>query len=85
MWTANPPLKSAKEMHDVLLKDFQQDLADKRQADKISLGASKYLKRRRKRRSFSPKRKLSLKLKFLIKNLPSSAPAEKRSTVLKKK
>jgi len=34
-----PTIKISKEMHDVLLKEFQQDLVDKKQADKIALGS----------------------------------------------
>jgi translation initiation factor IF-2 len=34
-----PTIKISKEMHEVLLKEFQQDLVDKKQADKIALGS----------------------------------------------
>src|ERR1041385_8862839 len=36
---SKPTIKISREMHEVLLKEFQQDLVDKKQADKISLGS----------------------------------------------
>src|SRR6185436_1915616 len=36
---SKPTTKISREMHEVLLKEFQQDLVDKKQADKISLGS----------------------------------------------
>ncbi|MEO5673708.1 MAG: translation initiation factor IF-2 [Chitinophagales bacterium] len=36
---SKPTIKISREMHEVLLKEFSQDLADKKQADKIALGS----------------------------------------------
>jgi translation initiation factor IF-2 len=46
---SKPTIKISKEMHDVLLKEFQQDLNDKKQADKISLGASKLFEKEKEK------------------------------------
>src|SRR6185436_8858666 len=36
---SKPTIKISREMHEVLLKEFQQDLVDKKLADKIALGS----------------------------------------------
>jgi len=36
---SKPTIKISREMHEVLIKEFQQDLVDKKQADKIALGS----------------------------------------------
>ncbi len=70
-----PTIKISKDMHDLLLKDFQQDRADKLQADKISLGASKLIDKEKDKEIVFTKKKPESETEFLIKNLP---PAEKK-------
>jgi translation initiation factor IF-2 len=76
---SKPTIKISREMHEVLLKEFQQDLADKRQADKISLGSTKFSdKEKEKEITFGKKKseKSEPEAEVLVKNLP---PAEKKA------
>ncbi|MBX7108739.1 MAG: translation initiation factor IF-2 [Chitinophagales bacterium] len=73
---SKPTIKISKEMHNLLLRDFSQDRADKLQADKISLGSKIFEKEKEKEAVVTPRKKTEPDAEVLIKNLP---PADKKA------
>src|SRR6476661_6148615 len=82
-----PTTKISREMHEVLLKEFSQDLADKKQADKIALG-TKLPKEEapakfNKDLSIQPKKKETPVVEMPVK--PTVIPIEKKEPPVEKK
>lgn len=74
-----PTIKITEEMHALLLRDFQQDKENKKQADKVSLGIKALPKEEEKAVTpVSKKVREELPDEVLIKNIPSQAPATEK-------
>ncbi|MEP7127304.1 MAG: translation initiation factor IF-2 [Chitinophagales bacterium] len=79
---SKPTIKISKEMHNLLMKDFSQDRADKLQADKISLGSKIFEKEKEKEAIVTARKKPESEIEVLVKNLPSagSPPVVEKKT-----
>lgn len=80
-----PTLKISREMHGVLMKEFQQDLQDKKQADKISLGSKLFKSaeehQREKEIIIQPRKKTEPEAEVLIKGqtvAPEAKPVKEK-------
>ncbi|MEO6169256.1 MAG: translation initiation factor IF-2 [Chitinophagales bacterium] len=69
-----PTIKISKDMHNLLMRDFSQDRADKLQADKISLGSKIFEKEKEKEAFVTARKKTEAEAEVLVKNLPPAAP-----------
>ncbi len=77
-----PTIRITEEMHALLLRDFQQDRENKKQADKVSLGIKAVTKEEEKIVApVSKKVREDVQDEVLIKNIPSQTPVTEKKKV----
>ncbi|MBX7140663.1 MAG: translation initiation factor IF-2 [Chitinophagales bacterium] len=84
-----PTIKISREMHEVLLKEYQQDLVDKKQAEKIALGSKLFKSAeeaaREKEVVIQPKKKAEPEPEIITaKETPAKEAAKEKPAVEKK-